>query len=236
MQHGGCIRYLVNMSKMRFCWLAIVLLALPAAAQEVMFYKCTDASGHVTMQNDKPCGAGMKQEIRRVGEVKTVPVPAMRPKPVEPPSAPPQYGEFVQVGGPKPARKPAPEAASLPLPPALYQCSTWQGDTYYGETAEPPSRCMPLPLRGINGDASAENASACEIKRDQCAGIPEEQLCAAWYRRLDDAEFKLRYTDEAQRRERQQARDNIVEAIKRSRCATEVANGGSDKNVSAKVP
>lgn len=221
---------------MRFWLLLWMLLVLPAAAQEVVFYKCTDASGHVTMQNDKPCDAGMKQEIRRVGEVKTVPVPVTKPKPVEPPAAPPQYGEFIQVGGPKPVRKPAAEAAGLPLPPALYQCSTWQGDTYYGETAEPPARCMPLPLRGINGGASAVNATACEVKHDQCTAIPEEQLCAAWYRRLDDAEFKLRYANEAQRRERQQARDQIDEALKHSRCATEVPKNTSDKKISGKLP
>lgn len=221
---------------MRWCWLLWGLLACPALAQEVVFFKCTDASGHVTMQNDKPCAAGMKQEIRRVGEVKTIPVPTAKPKPVEAPAAPQQYGEFIQVGGPKPVRKPIAEAAGRPLPPALYQCSTWQGDTYYGETDAPPPRCMPLPLRGINGGTSAVNASACEVKHDQCTAIPESQLCDAWYRRLDEAEFKLRYTNEAQRHERQQARDRIAEEIQHSRCAIEATKDVTDKKTSGKLP
>lgn len=201
--------------------LLCLLICRAAQAQEVVFYKCTDANGNISMQNDKPCAAGMKQEIRRVGEVKTVPVPTQAPKPTAQPEAPPQYGEFVQVGNPRIKRAPAPEAAQLPLPPALYQCSTWQGDTYYGETAEPAPRCAPLQVLGIDGSPALAQGSACEVKQDQCTAVPEAQLCAAWYRRLDEAEFKLRYSEPAQQQQRQQAQDHIAQAIKTSRCATE---------------
>ena len=44
-----------------------LLGASGAVAQDTVFYKCTDASGNVTVQNGTPCAAGMKQEIRRVG-------------------------------------------------------------------------------------------------------------------------------------------------------------------------
>ena len=55
--------------------LAILLAPAPRAgpAQETVFYKCTNAKGEVSMQNGTPCAPGMKQEIRRIGEVKTVP-------------------------------------------------------------------------------------------------------------------------------------------------------------------
>lgn len=206
---------------MRFL-LALLLscasFALPA--QETVFYKCTDAKGNVSMQNGTPCAPGMKQEIRRIGEVKTVPVPAKKSQVVEPPPEPPQYGEFVLVSGPAMQRKPAPEAAGQPAPPPLYQCTTWKGDTYYGETAAPEPRCVPLQVTGIDGRAASGMASACEMKQDSCNAVPAEQLCASWYRRLDDADFKRRYAGDDNRRERQAAFDAIEKAIKASRCAT----------------
>ena len=67
---------------------AMLFAALTVHAQETVFYKCTDAKGNVSMQNGTPCGPGMKQEVKRIGEVKTVPVPAKKPKPVEAPKPP----------------------------------------------------------------------------------------------------------------------------------------------------
>ena len=54
--------------------LVAVLAWLPhaAAAQETVFYKCTDAKGNVIMQNGTPCAPGQKQEIRRIGEPEEV--------------------------------------------------------------------------------------------------------------------------------------------------------------------
>lgn len=204
--------------------LAIVLLlcSLPWAAwaQETVFYKCTDAKGSVSMQNGTPCAPGMKQEIRRIGAVKTVPVPARQPKAEEPPPEPKQYGEFVLVSGPAMQRKPAPEAAGLPAPPPLYQCATWKGDTYYGETATPAPTCVPLQVTGIDGSAALGMGSACEMKQDSCTEVPAAQLCSSWYRKLDEADFKLRYAGDDTRRERQAAFDAIDAKIKASHCAT----------------
>ena len=204
--------------------LAIVLLlcCLPWAAwaQETVFYKCTDAKGGVSMQNGTPCAPGMKQEIRRIGAVKTVPVPARQPKAEEPPPEPKQYGEFVLVSGPAMQRKPAPEAAGLPAPPPLYQCATWKGDTYYGDTATPAPTCVPLQVTGIDGSAALGMGSACEMKQDSCTEVPAAQLCTSWYRKLDEADFKLRYAGDDTRRERQAAFDAIDAKIKASRCAT----------------
>ena len=207
---------------MRRLAIVLLLLCLPwmARAQETVFYKCTDAKGNVSMQNGTPCAAGMKQEIRRIGSVRTVPVPAKKPKPEEPPPEPKQYGEFVLVGGPNSQRTPAPEAAGLPAPPPLYQCASWKGDTYYGETATPEPSCVPLQVTGIDGSAALGMGSACEMKQDNCTEVPAEQLCAAWYRRLDEADFKLRYADDDSRRARQAAYDAVDAKIKASRCAT----------------
>ena len=70
---------------MRHLGIALLLLCAPLALHaqdQTVFYKCTDAKGQVSLQNGTPCAPGMKQEVRRIGEVKTVPVPAKKPAPV----------------------------------------------------------------------------------------------------------------------------------------------------------
>ncbi|MCC7096982.1 MAG: DUF4124 domain-containing protein [Thermomonas sp.] len=213
-----------------------LLGASGAVAQETVFYKCTDASGNVTVQNGTPCAAGMKQEIRRVGSAPTVPVPARRaPEPTPEPAAP-AYGEFVLVAGPNMARRPSPEAAALPLPPALFQCTTWDGNTYYGETASPDPRCAPLQVTGIDGSNAMGAGQACEMRQDTCAAIPEDQLCSAWTRRLDEADFKLRYANHGDRREREAARADIAAKIRASRCSPEPPANPSATTPPAPVP
>ena len=187
---------------MRLPVLALLLLCLPwsARTQETVFYRCTDAKGNVMVQNGTPCAAGMKQEIRRIGAVSTVPVPARKPKAdADTPPPPPQYGEFVLVSGPAMQRAPAPEAAGLPAP-----------------------RCAPLQVVGIDGTSGLGMAQACELKQDRCSAVPDAQLCAAWYRRLDEADFKLRYANDDNRRARQADYAAVDAKVKASRCATSV--------------
>ena len=199
---------------------ALLFAAHGVHAQETIFYKCTDANGSVSMQNGTPCAAGMKQEIKRIGEVRTVPVPAKKPVVVEAPEEAPQYGEFVMVRGPALKRAPAPEAAALPAPPALFQCRTWENNDYLGETATPEPTCVALQVTGIDGSAALGMGSACEMKYDTCTLVAAEQLCDAWYRHLDDAEFKLKYASDDNRRDRQSAFDAIDKKIKASSCST----------------
>ncbi len=200
--------------------LALLLALAPraASAQETVFYKCTDARGNSSLQNGTPCAPGMKQEIRRIGSVRTVPVPEAKPV-VAPPVEKPVYGEFVLVSGPNMKRKPAPEAAALPPPPALYHCTTWQGETYFGETDSPEPRCAPLQVYGIDGSAGLGAGSACEMKQDACVAIPADGLCDAWLRRLDDADFKLKYAGRGNERERKAAFDAIDAKVKASSCS-----------------
>ena len=98
-------------------WLAIGTLG----AQETVFYRCTDASGAVTMQNDKPCGPGMKQEIRRVGALPTAAPPTRTEAP--PKFVPPPTGAFELVVGPQQALPasgiPAAERYRPPLGPGI---------------------------------------------------------------------------------------------------------------------
>ena len=202
----------------RFVLLMLLLAPCMAFAQETIFYKCTDAKGAVSMQNGTPCAPGMKQEIRHIGEVRTVPVPAKKPKAEAPPPAP-VYGDFVMVSGPNMKRKPAPESAELPAPPPLFQCRTWDGDDYLGQEEKPPPRCAPLQVVGIDGSQELGMGSACEMRDDTCTAIPDDGVCDAWLRRLDDAEFKLKYAGNDNRGERQAAFDGIDAKVKASRCS-----------------
>ena len=198
--------------------LAGFLLAVAgrAAAQETVLYKCTDAQGNTTLQNNQPCAPGMKQQIRRVGEVRTVPVPQKRAD-APPPLPTPVYGEFVLVSGPNMKRAPAPESAGLPPPPPLFQCRTWEGATYYGDVATPTPRCVPIAVTGLDG--SPGMGSACEMKPDRCELVPDAQACDAWLRRLDDAEFKATYAREEDRVDRQAAFDAIKAKVEASHCS-----------------
>lgn len=198
--------------------LLLALAPRAASAQETVFYKCTNAKGEVSMQNGTPCAPGMKQEIKRIGEVRTVPVPAKKAE-APPPPVQPVYGEFVLVSGPNMKRKPAPEAAALPPPPALYQCTTWEGDTYFGDTDAPEPRCAPLQVTGIDGSAALGAGSACEMKQDKCEAIPAEGLCDAWLRRLDEADFKRKYAGRDNEAERTAAFDAIDAKVKASSCS-----------------
>ena len=198
--------------------LCLLLCTRAAVAQETVFYKCTDAKGAVSMQNGTPCAPGMKQEIRRIGEVRTVPVPAKKPS-AEAPAAAPVYGDFVMVSGPNMKRKPAPESAELPAPPPLFQCRTWDGNDYLGEDEKPAPRCAALQVVGIDGSQDSGMASACEMRDDTCTAIAAEGLCDAWLRRLDDAEFKIKYASNDNRQDRQNAFDAIDAKVKASRCS-----------------
>jgi len=193
-------------------------LAQETPPQSTVFYKCTNAKGEVSMQNGTPCAPGMKQEIRRIGSVRTVPVPEKKPV-VEKRAEKPVYGDFVLVSGPNMKRRPAPEASALPPPPALYQCATWEGDTYFGETDAPEPRCAPLQVTGIDGSANLGAGTACEMKQDKCDAIPADGLCDAWLRRLDDADFKLKYAGRDNEAARKAAFDAIDAKVKASRCS-----------------
>ena len=74
------------MMPLRHALLALLLLTPDAFADEVVFYRCTDASGALTLQN-MPCPKGDTQVKKVVQSVNTV--PGASPAPVTPrPPAP----------------------------------------------------------------------------------------------------------------------------------------------------
>lgn len=159
--------------------------SLAAAQNEIVIYRCVDAAGAVTLQNDVPCPKGSQQTVRRVAPLPvrgppppTVVVPAV-PAPTPPPAAP-AVAEVVP---------PVVRGA----PPPLFRCRTWDDRDYLGDSGEPPATCVPLQTVGIDGSPSLAAGSACEMRRDACEPVPAEQLCTAWKKRVDEAEFRWKF-------------------------------------------
>ncbi len=171
--------------------LALLALAgwtpLAAAQNEIVIYRCVDAAGAVTLQNDVPCPKGSQQTVRRVA-----------PLPVRPSSPPTVVVPPVAAPAPPPAQAPValaepPPPAARSAPPPLFRCRTWDDRDYLGDSGEPPATCVPLQTVGIDGSVSLAAGSACEMRRDVCEPVPAEQLCTAWKKRVDEAEFRWKF-------------------------------------------
>ena len=164
-----------------------LLSALVPARAGIVIYRCTDAYGHLTVQNDVPCPKGTLQQKQMV----------------EPPPPMPAY----QPAAPRPApaaRPPAPSADAAPVtpaqaatpplpPPPLYRCSTPDAASYFSEDGDPPARCIALPVVGLDGTVQGAGGSACERIKDRCERVPEAAACPAWRQRLREAEAAWRF-------------------------------------------
>lgn len=181
----------------------ILLLALApgaASAAEVVFYRCTDAAGALTVQN-MPCPQGQKQEKRVMQGITTVPMAPATPAAVMPAPAtkPPAASASSTTATPaqavaEPAAAPAKidEGKRLP-PPILFQCITYDNGRYLTEESEPPSRCKALQTVGLDGNPQAGAGQACEVVKDMCARVPDGALCDAWKKRRDETEVAWRF-------------------------------------------
>ena len=200
------------------------LLAFAAgdgAFAQTVIYRCTDAGGAVTMQNDKPCSPGMKQEVRNVGTLPTAPAPARKARPDDAaPAGPPPGAHFELVRGPVTEPLPASTVAGSERkpPPALFQCETWDKDTYLSDNGDPEPHCVPLQTVGIDGSSALAGGEACEMKQDTCTALSDAALCKAWRRRVDEAQFRLRYAPDTERPARQSDYDRYAQAFADSNC------------------
>lgn len=162
---------------------ALLLACGALRADEVTFYRCTDASGALTVQN-MPCPKGTQQTTKVMQAVATpppapAPTPAAAVLPVL--SAAPHAAP---VAAPKPP--PALPVVRKALPP-LFQCRSRDGQNYLSETADPPGRCLALQVTGLDGNPETGAGEACEIVRDTCTAVEPAQHCATWHQRLLDA-------------------------------------------------
>lgn len=187
-------------------------------AQGSVIYRCTDASGALTVQN-APCAKGMKQEMRTMGALPSLPPPSGNiAAPVS--NAPPAGAAFELVVGPHVDALPAstiPEAERKP-PPALFQCQTWDEDVYLSEHGDPEPECAPLTTVGIGGNANMGAGAACEMRRTECTAIAAEGLCPAWRRRVGEAEFRWKFARAEDGDPRKVEYQRVAQALADSNC------------------
>lgn len=153
--------------------LAIFLFAVgPAATQDITVYRCQDAAGRVTLQ-DEPCAAGQDQTERRMTRPKD---PAPRPVPTETEPAP-------GIDEPPPEPPPA-----LPYPPPpMLQCTDYDGEVRFSEDYDPRTRCVPLSVLGYDVRGSAQGAASCRWVSESCLRLDDDGACSQFEARLRQA-------------------------------------------------
>lgn len=199
---------------MRVWGLGMSLLLATAGAQaqgKVVIYRCTDAIGQLTVQNNTPCPKGSTQEKRIIEDAPVSSAPSTvitgpgqysNPGPAAPPMHPPVSSQLPQVARPPQAMPQAAIASPLPKsniadadrlpPPALFECRTYDNGRYLNDDGKPPQRCAPLQTTGL-GNVGSGAGLACQMVDDQCQRLPDERLCESWKQRLREAESALRF-------------------------------------------
>lgn len=206
--------------------LGLWLVSHIASAQGgVVIYRCTDANGALTIQNDTPCPKGNKQERRVIEAAPSSPAPPFL-TPAAPPPAPRPVAPSVPTPPPPAAPTPSPVAAPEPAiadsdrlpPPWLYECRTYNDDSYLSENGSPAPRCVTLTTTGVGGMIESPNTSACEMKTDQCQRVPDGAVCDAWRRRLREAESSLRFGVTEDRAKAEAEVQRLTRVVRESTC------------------
>lgn len=201
------------------CW----LLPPVAAAQAVTMYRCTDALGKVTIQNDEPCPKGSREEKRAVSiDATAAPFPKPLPEiaPVVP--MPPEASAPAAGADDAPRVLPLPEAETpladrLP-PPPLYRCRTVENDSYLADTGEPRERCLALDTVGIDGRQQLGAGRACTVVYDQCQRVPDEDACDAWRQRVNQAQSAWTFARADSRAEARAEYERIARVVAETTC------------------
>lgn len=195
------------------------LLCLPAFAQrQIVIYRCTDASGAVTIQNDTACPKGSKQKTSTIDVPPSMPAYEARAERMpqivaaEKKQEDERAQEAIQDALPPPV-----PVAEREAPPPLFQCTTWDDQTYVGTEEVPPQRCVPIQVVGLDGAVNGA-AQACRYTTDTCEPIPEDGLCRAWRRRLDEAKFRAHFAGENDNHEREFDYEKMAATVRNSTC------------------
>ncbi|MEL1263110.1 DUF4124 domain-containing protein [Pseudoxanthomonas putridarboris] len=190
-------------------------------ADEVVFYRCTDAAGNLTVQN-MPCGKDQKQEKRVMQGINTVPMAPAGTTTTHTPAAASPAASTPTPPAPTTdtAAAPPPVDANAPRlpPPVLYQCTTHDKDTFVTEDSEPATRCVPMRTVGLDGNPQAGAGQACEVVRDQCARVPDGALCDAWKKRRDETEVAFRFSRPENLDKRRADYERVARIVHESTC------------------
>jgi hypothetical protein len=149
----------------------LLLVGTSGSAREITIWRCTDAAGKVSVQ-DQPCPAGQASETRQMVRPQDPP-----PRPAEP-------------SPPAPAPEPAPAEDAYvgwaPPPPPLYQCTDYDGAVRFSEYYDPNTRCVPLAVLGYDV-AGTPAAGACRWVRESCLPLDDASACEQFRAMLKQA-------------------------------------------------
>jgi hypothetical protein len=192
---------------LRACAPLLGLLALAGthALYAATAYKCVDAHGAISFQ-DQPCRSGSRQQTIALPDD-----PPVRSKSAEtnPPEPPP----------PEPTAPAAP-VASKPAtpPPSFYLCTRYDGSRYMSDSGQGGSALVPLGVLGVPGRSLADayggsngiGVSAPGLRTiphqpaasvpfggtstwidDECHHASPREACAYLRKSLDDVRYKL---------------------------------------------
>lgn len=190
--------------------------AKPAATRTIHIFRCTDAAGRVTLQNDVPCPKGTRQQQQVVEAPPPVPAYVPHEEPMPAPVAAERADQAAETPAPPPEGANAAPAVPAP-PPQLYACRTWDERDFLTEDATPAERCAPLQVVAADGSTRSD-AAACEKVTDQCEAVPAEALCTAWQRRVDEAEFRWRFAGGKQDDDRRREYEQLKATLARGNC------------------
>ena len=201
--------------------LAALFVATALHAQDVVIYRCTDGKGALTFQNNVPCPKGTKQERRVVQPAQTVATPASVSVP-RPPEAAAATIKKAEATPPADAETAEPastiaDADRLP-PPPLFQCNTYDNDSYLSDSGEAAPRCIRLQTTGIDGNAETGAGEACQIVTDQCQRVPDTAVCEAWKKRLKEVEATWRFARAADKEANQVEFKRVAQMLRDSTC------------------
>ena len=206
---------------MRLLWLfALLLPASGAIAQKVVIYRCTDASGALTVQNAVPCPKGSKQDKRVIESVPTVSAPrafVAPPANAAVPASRAPGAPATATASTVATEPPIADADRLP-PPALFECRTYDHGRYLSDDGNPPQRCAPVTTTGIGGGSGPAAGESCQMVSDQCQRIADGALCENWKQRLLEAQSTLRFGRRDHRETAQAEVDRVARIVRESTC------------------
>ena len=185
----------------------------------MVIYRCTDASGAVTVQNDTPCPKGGKADATRARHAAatggdTGHVEGAGHRPGSGNGAAARAGTATDASracARSASARAQPDGERLP-PPPLFECTTYDNDHYLSDDGTPSERCAPLEVTGI-GDGSAPGVgAACQKQVDTCQRVPDGAACDAWKRREREARASLMF-GKAEDKDKNQAEYERVQRI-----------------------
>ncbi|MET4571713.1 hypothetical protein ABIA68_000540 [Stenotrophomonas rhizophila] len=119
---------------------------------------------------------------------------------------------------PKPGDELPGDGPAKPPLPEIYQCQGQDGGRYLHELEPAPPTCVLLSITALGGNTPV-NAASCEVVRDTCEPLAEDQRCNAWQQRFRDARGRERFASPGTAAAAAAERERLQGVLSESNCA-----------------